>query len=194
MAQAAHNVRYEYREYLAHERASNVKHEYLEGRIYAMAGGSPEHARIAASLSRLLGNRTAGRRCAVYSSDLRVRVLATGLATYPDVTVVCGRFEADPADPNTVVNPSLLVEVLSPSTEEYDRGEKLDHYRRIPSLQECVLVAHDARAVDVWRRGPDDSWTVERAVEGERVAIATLGCELEVADIYRDALAGGGVG
>src|SRR5690606_31274388 len=122
----------------------SIKHEFLDGLVWAMAGGSPEHAAIAANIVALLVNQLAGRRCRVFSSDLRVRVKATGLATYPDVTVVCEQLELDPDDPkgHTVTNPKLLVEVLSPSTAEYDRGEKLDHYRQIESLEVILLVAH----------------------------------------------------
>src|SRR5439155_18899105 len=100
-------------------------HEFLDGVVWPMAGGSPDHAGIAANVARLLGNQLAGQPCRVFTSDLRVRVKATGLGTYPDVTVICGQLEFDPEDPkrHTVTNPRMIVEVLSPSTEEYDRGE-----------------------------------------------------------------------
>ena len=124
------------------------------GEIYGMAGGTPEHAAAlsAAVISALL-TQLRGGPCRVYSSDLRVRVLATGLATYPDVTVVCGEAERDPESPTTIVNPRLVVEVLSDSTMDYDRGEKLQHYRQIPSLEGVVLVWHTQRRIDVWARG-----------------------------------------
>jgi Uma2 family endonuclease len=157
--------------------------------VWATAGGSPDHAGIAANIARVLGNQLVGRRCRVFSSDLRVRVKATGLATYPDVTVVCGQLEIDPDDPkhHTVTNPKVLVEVLSPSTESYDRGEKLDHYRQIVSLEMVLLVAHDARRVDVWRR-TDTEW-IHHVAEGGTVAVDPIECQLPVTEIYRDPLA-----
>ena len=106
-------------------------------------------------------------RCRAYGSDLRVRVSATGLATYPDVTVVCGPREVDPEDPNSVINPTLLVEVLSPSTEAYDRDEKFAHYKRIPSLRQYVLVSHDERRVEVWTRDAAGAWGSVVSAAGE---------------------------
>jgi Uma2 family endonuclease len=132
MAQAAHPVRFSFAEYVSLERSSNVKHEHLNGQIFAMAGGTPEHAAITAAASGLLFSQLRGRPCRVYSSDLRVR--AADLTTYPDVTVVCGDVERDPADPNTARNPKFIVEVTSPNTEDYDRGEKLERYQQIPGL------------------------------------------------------------
>ena len=180
--------RFDFPSYVALEDGSPVKHEFLEGVVWAMAGGSPEHAAIAANIARLLGNHVAGQRCRVFSSDLRIRVKATGLATYPDVTVVCGQLELDPEDPkgHTVINPKVLVEVLSPSTAEYDRGEKLDHYRQIESLEAILLVAHDDRHVEVWRRSAD-GWHEQRVSEGA-VEIAPIKAELSITEIYRDPL------
>ena len=124
-------MHYGYDEYLAHEEACNTKNEYLDGQIYAMAGASPAHNRLASAVTGLLVPQLLRGRCRTYSSDQRVRVRATGLATYPDVTVICGPVELDPDDPrqHTALNPALLVEVLSSSTEEYDRGEKFEHYK-----------------------------------------------------------------
>jgi Uma2 family endonuclease len=156
-----------------------------------MAGGTPEHARIAASVTMLLGSALRGRPCTVFSSDLRVRVPATGLTTYPDVTVVCGKLELDLDDRkgHTVVNPRLVVEVLSPSSEDYDRGEKLGHFKQIVTLEEIVLIAHDRREVEIARREPDGSWSREIAADGGTVRLRSLECDLAVAEIYRDPLA-----
>jgi len=132
MSTSAGLHRYTYADYLALEAASNVKHEFLAGEIYGMAGGTPEHAALGVAVSSALLAQLRGGPCRVYSSDLRVRVLATGLATYPDVTVVWGEAERDPESPTTIVNPRLVVEVLSDSTTDYDRGEKLQHYRQVP--------------------------------------------------------------
>lgn len=115
-------------------------------------------------------------------------MLETGLATYPDVTVVCGRAELDPANRNAITNPTVLVEVLSPGTAEYDRGEKLVSYQRIPSLREVVLVAHDEQMIEVWRRDEDDTWTRAEARAGS-IRLLSIDCTLDVADVYRDELA-----
>jgi Uma2 family endonuclease len=188
MAQA-HRVHYTREEYIGLERSSNVKHEYLDGVIYAMAGGSREHAAIAVNVSTLLSIGVRGRPCQVHSSDLRIRVVDTGLETYPDVTVLCGRAEHDAADRNVVTNPIVIVEITSPSTEEYDRGEKLDHYKRIPSLREIVVVSHRDRMLEVMRREEDGAWTRHEARPGEVATLISIGCELSVDEVYRDPLA-----
>lgn len=189
MASIARHHRYTYQEYLALERSANVRHEFSDGEIFAMAGGTREHAAICANLTRMLGNQLRGRGCQTHSSDLRVRVLETGLATYPDVTVVCKPVELDPADRNTVTNPTLVVEVLSPSTADYDRGEKLRHYQQIPSLREIVLVAHDERLIEIWRRGSDGAWS-RRELRSGSIALAAVDCTLSIDDVYSDELAG----
>lgn len=165
---------------------STVKHEFLDGEIYAMAGGTPEHAALAAAVIVLLGARLRGGACRVYTSDLRLRVLATGLTTYPDAAVVSGVLERDPASSTHVVNPSLVVEVLSPSTEEYDVGEKREHYQRMESLREYVAVAQDARRVEVWRRD-DTQWSHAGYGPGDSVVLESAGCSLAVDEIYLQA-------
>ncbi len=175
-------------EYVRLEAYSNVRHEFLDGQIHAMAGGTPEHGTYAANLIVLLSTALAGRRCRVQTSDVRIRVQATGLVTYPDVSVVCGRAELDADDPNAVVNPTLLVEVTSPSTDAYDRGEKLGHYQRIPSLREVIFVAHDERRVDVVRRLADGSWATFSARLGGSVTLESIESELRVDEVYRDPL------
>lgn len=189
MAEAARRPHYSLKEYLIIEEMSGVRHEYLDGNIFAMAGGTPDHARICANLISLLSNRLEARPCAVFTSDVRVRVQATGLLTYPDVSVLCGRAERDAEDKNALINPIVLVEVTSPSTEAYDRGAKLDHYKRIPSLREVVLVDHAERRVEVWRRGEDERWAVEATAPAGTVHLAALGCELPLELIYRNPLA-----
>lgn len=190
MVTGARLVRYTRAEYDALERSSNVKHEYLDGEIYAMAGGSPEHAAISMNVGVLLGSALRGRPCQVYSSDLRIRVLDTGLETYPDLSVVCGRAERSPTDDHAITNPVVIVEVLSPSTEAYDRGEKLRHYEAIASLREVVLVDHRQRLVEVRRREGDGSWSRHQAASGEAVHLESIDCELPVDEVYRDALTG----
>ncbi len=186
---AAPKLRFTFSEYLSVDERSEVKHEYLDGLILAMAGGTPEHARLAAAVSAALARQLEGKRCAVFSEALRIRVVATGFAGYPDVSVVCGALERDPENANTVTNPALLVEVLSPSTEEYDRGEKLEQYRRIPKLDHVVLVAYDAPRVEVWSRAQGE-WVVRAFGQGERAALPAIECELEIDALFRDPLAG----
>jgi Uma2 family endonuclease len=125
-----------------------------------------------------------GGRCRVHDSDLRVRVLGTGLATYPDLTVVCGPSERDPNDENAVTNPTLLVEVLSRSTEDYDRGDKFEHYKRIPTLQQYMLISHREREVEVWSRTRHNDWTRVVAQAGGRVALESIAAEFAVDDLY----------
>ena len=156
---------YTYADYLAREAASNVKHEYLEGEIYAMAGGSPARAELSLAVGAALRAQLQDTQCRVFSSDLRVRVSATGLATYPDVTVVCGALERDKDGHDTVLNPKVLVEVSSDSTERYDRGEKFEHYKQIPSLDEYVLLSQKEAHLETWRR-EDGSWRRREARSG----------------------------
>jgi Uma2 family endonuclease len=180
-------------EYVRLEAETGVKHEFLGGQVWAMAGGSREHALFSSNVAALLANGLRGARCAVHSSDLRIGVKATGLRTYADVTVICGRVQLDPDDRSkqTVINPKIIVEVLSPSTEDYDRGEKLGHYKQIPSVEEVVLVAHDRREVEVVRRERDGSWSRRIARDGDVVRLSAVRSELPVAEIYRDPLARG---
>lgn len=177
-------------EYVRLEEMSTVKHEFLDGEVWAMAGGTPDHAAIAGNVIALLQAGIAQRPCRVFTSDLRIRVRETGLGTYPDASVICQQVELDPEDPkgHTAVNPTVLVEVLSPSTEAYDRGDKLDHYKRIPSLREVLLVEHGSRRVDVWRR-TDQGWASSTATDGGTVRLESIDCELPVDGIYFDPLA-----
>ncbi|MEP6865491.1 MAG: Uma2 family endonuclease [Deltaproteobacteria bacterium] len=187
MVQPIHH-RFEWEDYLRLEADSGQKHEFLAGQVWAMAGGSPEHARMSANVMAQLLAQLAGKPCAVFTSDLRIGVRATGLVTYPDVSVVCGALERDPIDRtgNTIANPKVLIEVLSPSTAEYDRGEKLVHYQQIESLDAIVHFAYEAQRAEVWeRRG--NAWTPRE--ERERVELATIGCTITLADVYRDPLA-----
>lgn len=173
-------------EYLALERAAEFKSEFLAGEVFAMAGATFEHALIVGNAVGELRQQLKGRPCVVVPTDLRVRVEETGLYTYPDVVVVCGtpRFADEQED--TLLNPTLIIEVLSPSTEAYDRGAKFAHYRRISSLREYVLVTPTYPRVERFERqerGPD--WTLSE-VSGltESVTLATIGCTLRLAELY----------
>ncbi len=175
---------YSYREYLALEKVSNVKHEFLDGEIYAMTGSSVMHAGLTAVVSSMLLQQLRYGPCRVFSSDLRIRVLATGLVTYPDVSIVCGEPELDPESKHTITNPRVVVEVSSRSTERYDRGLKLQHYQRIPTLGAVVLVAQRERRIEVWSR-EGDVWTSRVSGPGEVADIPAIECTLAVDDVYR---------
>lgn len=179
--------RLSYESYLALERQAAHRHEFVDGVVYAMAGGSIEHGRLAARLAMLLGARLAERPCGVFSSDVRVRIEATNRTTYPDLSVVCGSIERADDDAEALVNPKALVEVLSESTEASDRGEKFAHYRRIPSLQDCVLVSQSERRIEIFHR-EGQRWTLSEATAGERIRIASLDVELDVDALYQNPL------
>jgi Uma2 family endonuclease len=183
MPAPAHTIRFTYTEYLRLEASSNVKHEFLDGQIYAMAGGTPEHAALAAAVIGLLFSTLRQGPCRAYDADLRVRT-PTGLSTYPDVTVVWGPAARDSEDEHAITNPTLIVEVLSRSTEEYDRGDKFEHYQRVASLRQDVLVSHRERRLEIWTRGGDDLWNHRSVQEGDVADLTSVGCQLSVRDLY----------
>jgi Uma2 family endonuclease len=186
MPTTARRVHHTYAEYLALEEQGASRHEFLDGEIYAMAGGSPDHAALAAALIAILG-RQLPPDCRVFTSDLRLRIPATGLSTYPDLSVVCGATRRAGDDPLAVVNPAVLVEVTSPSTEEYDRGEKLRHYKTLGSLRGVVIVSHREPRLTLHRRG-DGGWTEETAAPGESLSLPGLGARIAVDEVYRGGL------
>jgi Uma2 family endonuclease len=184
-ASARLRPRYSYAEYLAYERDSELKHEFDDGEIIAMAGGSRRHNALALRIGAVLD---AARKpgCVAFQSDQRIRVLATGKATYPDVSMVCGPIEGDPADPEaaTLTNPTLIVEVLSPTTEPYDRGSKWQQYQLIPSLQEYVLISQGEPRIEIYRRLPSGAWEYTDVTTGT-VAL-TAGAAIDLARLYDD--------
>jgi Uma2 family endonuclease len=167
---AAPRLHYTHREYVAFERTSDVKHEFVGGLILAMAGGRPEHGAGAVRVTTALALQVRGKACTVFDSDVRIRIRSADVSAYPDASVVCGRLETDAEDSDAVINPIVIVEVLSPSTEEYDRGAKLDAYKLVPSIREIVYVAHDERRVDVVRRTSAE-WTCTSYGPGESVML-----------------------
>lgn len=180
--------RYTYQDYVWVEEQSTVRHEFLSGEIVAMAGGTPEHAAMAAEVIGQLRERLRGGPCRVFTSELGVRVLETGLATYPDASVVCGPTVRDPDKKTNVINPRVLVEITSDSTEDYDRGEKLSHYQRIPGLATVVIISHREPRIDVWSRAHDaETWRHEGVGAGGIAMVAALGCPLDVDAIWRAA-------
>jgi len=178
--------RYTYADYVAVEGDSPTKHEFFDGEIYAMAGGSEEHSALAAEVLKVLGEATADGPCRVHTSDLRIYVEAAGLATFPDGSVICGRLEQHPPSPEaTALNPTVLLEVTSDSSEEYDTQEKVEHYRTIPSLRAYVIVSHRERRITVHTRSEQGEWVTRVAIAGGRVRVPAVNADLAVDDIYR---------
>jgi len=172
-------------EYLVIERAAAYKSEFFDGEMFAMAGGSLPHSRIATNLAIEIGNRLKGRPCVPFNSDLRLKVEASGLITYPDLSVICGPIEFASGSDDTVSNPTVIVEVLSPSTEAYDRGAKFDNYRRMPSLQEYLLVSQDAPRVEQFIRQSGGDWLL-RVVAGleSSIELPSLNISLPLAEVF----------
>ena len=184
MGEPARKLGATFAEYIACDEASELKHEYVDGEIFAMSGGTPAHALLAANMIGELRTALRTRPCYAFGADLRIRVQETGLATYPDVSVVCGKLERDPENANTVTNPVVIVEVLSPSTEKYDRHQKFDHYRLIPTLRDYLLVSQDKRHVAHYARNADDSWTLRDIRPPTELMLASLGCTLSLEALY----------
>ena len=186
MGLARGHHRYTYADYVAVEQESSTKHEFLDGEIYAMAGGTEDHSALAAQVLRALGNAIGDRPCRTHTSDLRLYVEAVGLATFPDGMVICGALQQHPPSPRaTALNPMVLVEVTSDSSEDYDTGDKLEHYRTIPGLRDYIVVSHRERRITIHGRGEAGGWTTRVAIAGGRVAVDSLRTDLIVDDIYR---------
>lgn len=173
-------------EYLRRERAAEFKSEYLHGEVFAMAGGSPNHSLIAANFVREAGNGLKTKPCSVFTSDLRIKVEATDLYTYPDASIVCGELQFDDESLDTIVNPAVIVEVLSESTEKYDRGRKAEHYRQIRSLKELVLIAQDQYHVERFMRQADGTWLFQEVKSLDQcITLDSIEIPLLMAELYR---------
>jgi len=172
-------------EYLALERKAEYKSEYLHGEIFAMTGASRKHNVVSTNIVRVLGNQLTTKPCDLYANDMRVKVTSAGLYTYPDIAVVCGepKFEDDYVD--TLLNPTLLIEILSKSTERYDRIAKSDYYRTLDSLAEHLLVAQEEYRVEQYTRQSDGHWilTETSSLEGV-VELPSIDCSLPLIDVY----------
>ena len=172
-------------EYLALERQAQTKSEYLNGEIFAMSGASRRHNLITVNIAAGLHAQLRQQPCEVYTSDMRLKVSPTGLYTYPDVIVVCGEPQFEDAEVDTLLNPTVIVEVLSKSTEDYDRGGKFEHYRTLDSLQEYLLVAQDRCHIVHYTRQPDNTWLLSETTRFEdRLQLRSLTAELVVAEAY----------
>ncbi len=172
-------------EYLMLERAAEYKNEYIDGDIVAMSGVTRQHDRIAGDVFGELRAQLRDEPCDVFTSDMRVKNLVTGRYTYPDASVVCGEPEFEDDELDTLLNPAVVIEVLSPSTEAYDRGDKFAAYRRLPSLREYVLIAQDRPSVEHYLR-QGEQWLLTAATDLDAsVALPTIGCVLRLAEVYR---------
>ena len=177
---------YSEKEYLELEREAEYKSEYYQGEIFAMAGASPNHNRILANLSGEIYIALKGRSCQNFSSDMRLHIPQNGLYTYPDIIVVCGKPEFSEIDKDTLINPSVIIEVLSKSTSTYDRGDKFRLYRSIPTLTEYLLVDSLAISVEVWQKNEDGTWLLHSEINNieERITLTNIPVQLELKDIY----------
>ena len=172
-------------EYLAKERQTEFKSEFYKGEVFAMAGGSREHYRVKENLVGELFTWLKGSDCQNYSSDQRVLVEATGLYTYPDIVIVCGPSTYDPLDRDTLTSPVAIIEVLSPSTERYERGAKFRNYQQIPSLTEYILVPQDEPVCERFVRQSDGSWALVSFVGLTAVlALTSVPVQIPLADVY----------
>ena len=179
-------------EYLERERASDRKSEFLDGEMFALAGASPTHALITSNVGAAFHQRLRERPCRVFSPDLRLRVSPSGLFCYPDVVVVCGELQFSDAEKDTVTNPLLVVEVLSPSTEGWDRGGKFARYRMLESLREVVFVSQGRVLVEQFTRQADGRWILTEATRLDEVlAVESVACDLPVSEVYEKVDLGG---
>ncbi len=178
-------IRWTEAEYLAFERASQDKHEFIDGEVLAMSGASKEHNIITGNVYSTLRAKLRGRGCSVYFSDVRVRVSRRRDYVYPDVTVTCGTESFADDQKDTLLNPTVIIEVLSPSTERYDRGDKFERYRTIESFQEYILIAQDRILIEQHIRQPDDRWITTYVQQPDGVIeLPSIGCQLSVAEVY----------
>lgn len=178
----AKRLHYSYDEYLRLLEQAEIKLEYCDGVIYAMAGGSLAHGALSAAMVGVFRQALSGR-CTVFTSDVKVRVEASDLSTFPDVSVVCGAQQTSELDGKALTNPTLLVEVTSPSTQDYDRSDKLSHYKQLPSLQAVLFVSHRTHAITLVERA-SSGWQEREFRGGERVALTTPACSFSVDEVY----------
>ncbi|MBM4364575.1 MAG: Uma2 family endonuclease [Deltaproteobacteria bacterium] len=173
-----------YAEYLAKEAIATEKHEWYDGHVLAMAGGTPEHSYLSLAVGAELRAALRGGPCRPFESNQRLRSETTGLATYADAVVICGPMRPHPEDPDAATNPTVIVEVLSPSTEAYDRGQKFEHYRTFPSLRDFLLVTTGRNHVDHFTRNDDGTWTLRPVDAGGRIGLAGVEVVLDLDAIY----------
>ena len=176
-------------DYLALDRAANYKSEFVDGEMYAMSGGTLRHANLAFSIGAELWLQLKGRKCRVFNSDARVRASEGKAYFYPDISVVCGESKTHANSNDTLINPTVIVEVLSPSTSDYDHGKKFACYREIPTLQSYVLVHSDDILIEQFTRQPNGDWLLSehRGIDAS-FAISSIDCSISLRAIYEDAV------
>jgi Uma2 family endonuclease len=184
MAYAAEKLPMTEDEYLAFERASDERHEFVNGEVFAMAGGTYEHTTIAANIIGELQFGLRGRRCTTQTSDMRIYIPTSGRYVYADASVVCGKPEFKDETHDTLLNPRVVVEVLSPSTEAYDRGEKFEQYQTVPSIMHYVLAEQDKPRIEVFTRMGDGSWNLRTYGPGDRLELSSIECVIDVDQVY----------
>lgn len=180
----APKIKYTEEQYLEMERKSTSKNEYYAGEIFAMGGASYKHNLIVGNTYGLIWNFLKGKPCKVFPSDLRVKVSKTGMYTYPDLSIVCGKPILVDKEFDTLTNPVVLIEVLSKSTEDYDRGSKFTFYRQIDSLQEYVLISSESQKIEKFRKLPDGNWLFSESKDGKNFPIESIDCALSLEEIY----------
>jgi len=174
-------------DYLVMERASDVKHEYYKGEVFAMSGASKEHNIIAKNLSTIVLPFLKGKGCDMFGSDLRVHVPENSLYTYPDFTIICGEWQTTDSEKDTVTNPSAIIEILSKTTRDYDKGTKFTLYRSIKTLKEYILIDSIAASVEIFTKQDDNGWKLsEYKNNADSFHISTIGLTLFLGDIYAD--------
>jgi Uma2 family endonuclease len=172
-------------DYLRLERLAETKSEFFDGEMFAMAGGTRAHSLIATNIAREIGNQLNSTNCVAYNADLRIKVEATGLITYPDVSIVCGEQRFLDNEEDTLLNPTVIIEVLSDSTEAYDRGKKFANYRQIPTCREYLLVSQREPRVEQFIRQPHGEWSLKEAsgLKGE-IKLPSLGIFLRLSEVF----------
>jgi Uma2 family endonuclease len=176
-----------YEQYLSREQTATYKTEYYRGELFAMVGGTPQHNTISGNVFSRLRGKLRGSNCRPFNSDQRIRIADIGLATYPDVSIVCGDLQLDEQDRDAITNPVVLFEVLSKSTERYDRGKKFDLYRHLNSFKEYVLVDQNEPYVESFLRQEDGSWVLNVFKHIDAILpLSSVNCELPLSEIYED--------
>jgi Uma2 family endonuclease len=174
-------------EYLAAERAATIKHEYFQGEIFAMSGAKIAHNKIQINCIVDIANKLKGKKCQPFGSDLRIHVQKNTLYTYPDISIICGEIETVDDTFDTATNPSVIIEILSESTRDYDKGGKFTLYRAIDTLQEYILIDSETVMVEKFIRNPDGSWQLtEYKTLDQSVSLDTLAIQIHLSDIYNE--------
>ncbi|OQY56297.1 MAG: hypothetical protein B6245_18550 [Desulfobacteraceae bacterium 4572_88] len=173
-------------EYLASERESEIKNEYVDGEIFAMAGASRDHNKISTNIVRALGNQLLEKPCSIFSSDMKVKIREIRKYTYPDIVIVCGNEEYDDENNDILLNPTVIIEILSDSTEAYDRGDKFSHYQLISTFSEYILASQYLCKAEKFSRQKDETWIYSKYDRLEDIiTIESVNCELPLSEIYR---------